>query len=1176
MSNLGNQELGDIILGGEGEEEEAASLYAHGQSQAWIKTTVYKHGQSQADIKQIYYGLGQSQALVGTIYYGLGQAQAWIENTYYGLGQAQGDIKQTYFGLGQSQGDIKQTYYAVGQAQGEIDDAGIITGHGQAQAFITGQYYQLRDDFSNRTFGPLTGSTTTASLSIDPVNYPPVGQYVDAFLFNDWEVVSNRMQSTSGFIDSSYLYTLANSSDVTAFFDFYADVYGPFEYVEIYYESVDGTKYTAAYYDAVDDEIGFYFDDDNNVIVSYPSLENGEAYRFLFSLNTDGVQKVKIWKLSDPEPTAWTLETTHPSFFIGQVALGVSHDNATIAWMDNLTVLVPGVPIAQRYGQAQAYIFTTTKHQHGQARTWIKRTGNNRSGQARAFIRNPRAYGQARARIKGLGLPRGQANALIKKVGWPRNGQANALISSRVKNIYGQAQALIFSEAKVQSGQANALITNPSYYLVDTFTRNLIGSLGTPDVGPVWEGYTEPPDPADLADVIVDGGKAYVEKDSIFYVFAWAKNAISIKDAELTTDIYSSVPLDNSQYIEFDLRANFFNLAVFVWYDYNDGHWGMQGFNPTVSPVYSGYGLIEPNRLYKVRFIVQGQRARFKVWDAEYPEPETWTIDATDSSFANTAGGTAFYIDRGGSTTPNPPDYVSLDNYIVKRAATEQSGQANALIIGAIQKFGQAQAYIKAIVSQSGQANALILAPFKYAQAQATIEQTYSIHGQARAFVIQKHRAFGQAQAQIKFSGSVFIGQAQGYITDSFYTRFGQAQAFISKRADTGQAQGQIKTSYTATGQAQAYIHYNFANGQAQGYIKGSPKKHGLAMAFIAKASGHGQAQALIAGTLGNNKSGQAQAYIFYANTVVTGLARAVIIKGNLSGQAQAYITAFGTVKRGNAQAMIKRASTKSGQAQGYIWTRGPATGQAAALIDAPKFLIRYHNYDLPGYAQEEHVDSIMDIFKEAVTYENGTLSEYVGLKNKILSLRMKTVGENYASVKSQVQRAYTMLRSSRGFTKLYIAQSDRYYLAMTQKISTEKTVGESMRTLDYSVEFETMPWKLSDTVYTFSGTGTITTVGRDITHGGWSPVRLILSGTNITVSGYTARGLDTGFISVSGFVQNLVIDSEAYTATINGESVNQIMYTPNYKMYVGPGETTFEITGATAAEISYQNRWYL
>jgi hypothetical protein len=302
-----------------------------------------------------------------------------------------------------------------------------------------------------------------------------------------------------------------------------------------------------------------------------------------------------------------------------------------------------------------------------------------------------------------------------------------------------------------------------------------------------------------------------------------------------------------------------------------------------------------------------------------------------------------------------------------------------------------------------------------------------------------------------------------------------------------------------------------------------------------------------------------------------------MIRKGAGWGQAQARIRGFGQSALGQAQAFIRRTDTLfgHGQAAGSI-RRSDPVGQAQALITGGRYLVKFNSYQLPGYAQVEDFNSPMGIYAPDVTYQDGPFSEYVGLENKILSLEMKVVGETYMDVKNQVQQAATIVRSSKGWEKLYIQRDDRYYIALTNKITSAKRVGESMRVLSYGINWEVMPWLTSDAVYTISGTGTIDTGTRNIYNGGWTPAKVTLTGTNVTVSGYNQYGEFTGFVSVSGAVTNMVINTQEYTSTINGVNSNNLMYNPDYAIFVGPGKTFFVITGASSCTIEYQDRWYL
>lgn len=244
----------------------------------------------------------------------------------------------------------------------------------------------------------------------------------------------------------------------------------------------------------------------------------------------------------------------------------------------------------------------------------------------------------------------------------------------------------------------------------------------------------------------------------------------------------------------------------------------------------------------------------------------------------------------------------------------------------------------------------------------------------------------------------------------------------------------------------------------------------------------------------------------------------------------------------------------------------------------APQYLVKFNNYTPPGYAQNESFDSTMNITQHYGAYIDGSLSEQTGLANKVLTLSMKIWDTDYLVAKTQVEQAATMLRSKRGFAPLYVQFSDKHYDALVKTVKTQKQAGTSVRILDYDIEFECRPWLIDDSTKTLTGTGTIDTdqVGRTIDDGGWTPTVLTVTGTNVTVSGYTATGQFTGFISVSGSVTNLVVDTEAFTATIGGVNANGQMLSTDYQLFVGPERTYFDIQGASSCTIQYNDRWYI
>lgn len=248
-------------------------------------------------------------------------------------------------------------------------------------------------------------------------------------------------------------------------------------------------------------------------------------------------------------------------------------------------------------------------------------------------------------------------------------------------------------------------------------------------------------------------------------------------------------------------------------------------------------------------------------------------------------------------------------------------------------------------------------------------------------------------------------------------------------------------------------------------------------------------------------------------------------------------------------------------------------------LGPSQSYLAKYNNHVLPGYVQTESFDSTMNVATHYGAYIDGSPSEQTGLSNKNLSVTLKVWEQNYLTCKQQVELAATMLRSKRaGFGDLYLQYTDRHYEAMVKTVRADKTVGGSVRTLEYQAEFECRPWLVSNSGYTLTGTTLLDTnaVGRTITNGGWTPTIITVTGTNVTVSGYTSNGDFTGYFSSAGAVTNLVVNTEQFTAKIGVTNKNDIMNTTDYRVYVGPERTYFAVTGASAVSINYYDRWYL
>jgi hypothetical protein len=502
--------------------------------------------------------------------------------------------------------------------------------------------------------------------------------------------------------------------------------------------------------------------------------------------------------------------------------------------------------------------------------------------------------------------------------------------------------------------------------------------------------------------------------------------------------------------------------------------------------------------------------------------PDTWY---TVKAFLAGAVGRTVYLKAWERGTPEP-DWMGYHKL------TPSNFEFNdALWIGG-PRFGSGESHLDNLLIysdglvpqfQSGQAQALVRRPFAVGQTQALLRRSEG-YGNANAKIILVRSGFGQAQARIPFPTAGY-GQAQALLITMFHFPTGQTQAMIISGNGVGQAQAQMFAFPIVTGQAQAKVVYiRKVMGNAQGMIIITYQRMAQANANIIQSyTGSGQALAQI----GHMHSGQANARIRSFNVPQFGLAAAYIYDGTVT----------------------------------------PNPGGGGAILTGGTYVVKFNGFDLPGYAQSEEMDSQIRIEKKY------SLTESVGLGNKNVDVKMRLFERDYIAAKSKLEYAATILRSKRrAFARLYIQRLDRYYLAITTKLNYSKNASEIGFLLDYSVEWEAKPWLISNNTYILEGSGDLNTdsVGR------WTPARVTITGTDVTISGYTEAGDFAGYIAVNGSVTNLVIDTENYTATIGGVNANQHLADYNYGIYIGPGKTNFTVTGASSVQIKYENRWYL
>lgn len=296
-----------------------------------------------------------------------------------------------------------------------------------------------------------------------------------------------------------------------------------------------------------------------------------------------------------------------------------------------------------------------------------------------------------------------------------------------------------------------------------------------------------------------------------------------------------------------------------------------------------------------------------------------------------------------------------------------------------------------------------------------------------------------------------FVLNPAGGVVPEIFRNHGQAGAYIARFP-------------RAYGQARARILANTVYAQSESWIKRTSRNHGLAQAFIVYPIKSGQARAVIIRNMTEN-SGQSQAWIVKVGFTGIGLARALVVKGAGYGQSQAQIFVLAQNNHGQARALVSvRNIRRYAQARAKIYDPyGPRFGQAQALIKGGRYTVNYNGMYFPGYAQFEEMSSPARLERHAPTYEPVS-SEFYGLWNKVITIRMMVIGRDYEDAKEQVREAATILHSSRTFAKLYVGFLHRYYEALGMEIIMEKIVGTGMRKIEYTIRFHVKPWLFDDT----------------------------------------------------------------------------------------------------------------
>lgn len=1146
------QSQADILqtYNGFGQAQATITGNAHGQAQANILQVYNAFSQAQAGIKQTYNGFSQAQGTIGQFYHGFGQAQAQVLKTYNGFGQAQGTILQVYSVFAQAQADILQTYNAYGQAQASIGQVG--RGYGQAQARILQVYVGV---------GQAQGSILQVYTGLGQAQADILQTYTTYAQAQALIVITNQgYGQAQGTILQIYSVFAQAQADILQTYQGYGQAQGLIGVPSNAYAQAQARikqvyrGYAQAQSTIVKATQGY--GQAEAFINSYRASGNAQAYIFQDKVYAQSQGRILIKGFSPAQAQAY-------------IRSGY-------------------------FGLAQALIDSQIKNQTGQAQAWIcsldtfTRTTSFGLGTGYTWTNYDSAFGAASESTyevdgsKVINSPDDfEWDSYIIDAGLPLAATVSFDFTTNSTLIDFPYLALLFGQ-DYEEGRHNIAIYSDgpgeNWYLNTNWSTN----NGTEEYG-----FTA----ATNATYRV---KMNYNNDGYYQAKIW-----NLSGAEpgwlITGQIPDFAPTTNAWldfYFGQDI-VSFDNLHVCI----------PEPITITVNSYAQAAALINRSEGYgQAQGTITNNKANgaaqaYIAWTS-VQSPFTDTFTRT----TNRGLGAPHYLWNNLASSVDHPAATTI--YVDGNKVVIPSGKSDSYYLGYTFKMfnrldfetvittlepftisltvpGSPEREFRFFYTGSGNLqlnvylNGVLNSGSGFTADVGTFKVTIIFNPVFAQFFFYKNGVFtgsssgsstgnylGNTNLLIKFIGGATGGIAfDNLFLDSGRPQHGQARARIKLAGINrhGQARARIKQTFQGYAQVQAIINQVLQTGQAQAFIGDQLRV------------GWGQAQAWIRMT--RRGHGQARAWI-KVKRWTWGQAQAYILKGVGYGQAQAFI-AGKTVQHGQARAYILGKLVGYAQAQGFIKrTISHGMAQAYILRDEAGYLVKYNNYLLPGYLQGEALVSDMSKFSwDAEFY--ATRTEPTGLENKVIEAQFLIVEDTYANAKIKVHIAGTMLRSSRReYTRLFLKNPDRYYLALTRGIRTEQTAGINEKHLTYDVTWEAKPW-LYGSSHVLTGPIDTNDVGRTFENGTWTPAIVTLTGTNPTVSGYTDAGEFTGYISVSGNVTNLVIDTENYSATMNGYNVDHLV-NMEYQIYIGPGRTRFDTTGITNITVEYEDRWPL
>jgi hypothetical protein len=236
-----------------------------------------------------------------------------------------------------------------------------------------------------------------------------------------------------------------------------------------------------------------------------------------------------------------------------------------------------------------------------------------------------------------------------------------------------------------------------------------------------------------------------------------------------------------------------------------------------------------------------------------------------------------------------------------------------------------------------------------------------------------------------------------------------------------------------------------------------------------------------------------------------------------------------------------------------------------------PIYVVTYDGLQLPGYVQNEDRPVVMASIEDTILGREGINSTSIGSKSRQISFTflVKSELENVSDLlhlencKDQWRSALKILTRNPGMKELKIKDTDRYYLAKTERSSQPLAAGKS-RSIMYTVDFTAQPWAYAETpaTDTFTGNGGILLDVGDSRK--TYPVFTIPSGvTAFTATDDSGSGKSLDFVRGSYGSVQITIDCAQMLVyrTSTGVDASSTMANLNFGLYYNGTDGNYNIT---------------